>query len=551
MGVRRSAATARQRGEQHSGVRRQSEAPTPLSKARDVRTPRRLPKPKRCRASLATALHSACGLLAAAGLAGSPLEPRAAELPRLFPDYIGVTLPPNIAPLNFSIQERAAAYRVELRSSKGPPIAIASRDPAIRIPPRAWASLLRANPGQPFYWDISAQAASSGWTRFATVTNHIAREEIDGWLAYRLLKPIFNFYRHLGIYERNLESFDQEPILEKDKLDEGCLNCHTPFNRSPNTFAFNLRGYGGKSPMIMVISNQAVRVERTMGYLAWHPSGRLLAFSTSQLSLLFHTVGETCEVYDANSDLGIYNVDSNTVVFPPAIAAPDRHEIWPAWSPDGRYLYFSSATPHPIKQFGLVRYDLMRASFDLQTSQWGQPELMISSEETGLSVCQPKISPDGRWLLVTLCKNGHFPIYQPNSDLYVMDLATRKLRRLEINSAQADTWHSWSSNSRWVVFSSKRIDGLLARPHFSYVDEHGEFHKPFVLPQEDPTFYGFCLNTFNVPELMQGPVTVKERDLVRAIVEPRRVLTPQGPARPSSPDSPPGQNPSTYAPVRE
>ena len=119
--------------------------------------------------------------------------------------------------MNFRIQEPAASYRVELRSTKGPPIAISSPNPAIRIPPKAWASLLRANPGQPFYWDISARAASSGWTRFATVTNHIAREEIDGWLAYRLLKPIFNYYMHLGIYQRNLESFDQRLILEQDK----------------------------------------------------------------------------------------------------------------------------------------------------------------------------------------------------------------------------------------------------------------------------------------------------------------------------------------------
>jgi hypothetical protein len=492
-----------------------------------------------------------CWLLAAVCLAGGPLEPRAAELPRLFPDYIGVTLPPNIAPLNFRIQEPAASYRVELRSTKGPLIAISSPDPGIRIPPKAWASLLRANPGQPFYWDISAQAASSALTRFATVTNYIAREEIDGWLAYRLLRPIFNFYMHLGIYQRNLESFDQKPILENEKFEEECLNCHTPLNRSPNTFAFNIRGYRGKNPMIMVVSNQAARVEQTMGYMAWHPSGRLLAFSTSKLSLLFHTRGETCEVYDANSDLGIYRLDSNTVVFPPAIAAPDRNETWPAWSPDGRYLYFSSAFPQPIKRSPLIRYDLMRVSFDIRTGQWGQPELMISAAETGLSVLQPKISPDGRFLLVTLCKNGYFPIYRPDSDLYVMDLTTRKLRRLEINSDQADTWHSWSSNSRWVVFSSKRIDGLLARPHLTYVDERGEFHKPFVLPQEDPTFYGFCLDTFNVPELMRGPVTVKERDLVRAIVQPRTVLTPQRPGGPSSPGSQPGQDQSGYPHVRE
>jgi hypothetical protein len=487
----------------------------------------------------------------AAFLAGGVLEPRAAEAPRLFPDYVGVTLPPNIAPLNFKVQEPGSSYRVELRSAKGPSIAISSPNPTIRIPPKAWASLLRANRGEPFYWDISARAATSGWTRFATVTNQIAREEIDAWLAYRLLRPIFNFYVHLGIYQRDLESFDQKLILENDKFEHACLNCHTPLNQRPDTFAFNIRAYSGKSPMVLVVSNQVARVDKTMGYLAWHPSGRLLAFSANKLSLFLHTRGETRDLYDARSDLGIYRVDSNTVVFPPAIAAPDRNETWPAWSPDGRYLYFSSAVPRPLEEFRRIRYDLMRAGFDIETGQWGRPELMISAAETGLSACQPKISPDGRFLLVTLCENGNFPIYQSNSDLYVMDLATRKLRRLEINSDQADTWHSWSSNSRWVVFSSKRIDGLLARPYFSYVDEQGEFHKPFVLPQEDPSFYGFCLDTFNVPELMRGPVTVKERDLARAIVEPRKVLTPQGPPAPSSPGPQPGPDPSGHPPVRE
>ena len=60
-------------------------------------------------------------MMCAACLAGSKLELQAAELPRLFPDYVGVTVPPNIAPLNFSIQEPGASYRVELRSINGPP----------------------------------------------------------------------------------------------------------------------------------------------------------------------------------------------------------------------------------------------------------------------------------------------------------------------------------------------------------------------------------------------------------------------------------------------
>jgi hypothetical protein len=491
------------------------------------------------------------GWLARAALAAGPPTLPAAEPPRIFPDYVGVTLPPNVAPLNFSIQESASAYRVELRSANGPPIALSSRTPAIRIPRKAWAALLQANPGQPFYWDIAAQTAPSGWTRYLTVTNRIAREEIDGWLAYRRHRPIFNFYKQLGIYQRNLESFDQTRILGKQKFDEGCLNCHTPCNRSPETFAFNIRAHGGKHPMILVVSNQPTRVERTMGYLAWHPSGRRLAFSANKLSLFFHTRGETQDVYDANSDLGIYAVDSNAVVFPPPIAAPDRNETWPTWSPDGRHLYFSSAAPQPIQKYRQIRYDLMRVAFDIDTGQWGQPERVISGADLGLSVTQPKISPDGHLLLVTLSSYGHFPIHQPGSDLYAMDLASRELRRLEINSDQADTWHSWSGNSRWVVFSSKRIDGLLARPHFSYVDDRGRFHKPFLLPQEDPAFYGFCLDTFNVPEFMQGAVTVRENQLARTIVKPSRVLNPQGPARPGSTNAGPAGDPSGYQNIRE
>jgi hypothetical protein len=484
-------------------------------------------------------------------LAAGAMAPSAAELPRLFPDYVGVTIPPNIAPLNFQIQEPGDAYRVELRSAAGSPIVLTSRSPAIRIPPKAWRSLLRANAGQTLYWDISAQAKGSSWTRFATVTNQIAPEEIDSWLAYRLLKPIFNYYTHLGIYQRNLESFEQRPILEKDKYGDGCLNCHTPLNRNPDTFAFNIRAHAGKSPMIMVVSNEVTRVEQTMGYLAWHPDGRLLAFSANKFSLFFHTRGETQDVFDGKSDLGIYDLDANTVVRPKAIASPDRNETWPTWSPDGGYLYFSSAPVLPVEQFREVRYDVMRVSFNRQASQWGEPELMISAAETGQSICQPKVSPDGRFLVVTLCPYGNFPIHQPNSDLYVMDLGSRKLRRLEINSDRADTWHSWSSNSRWLVFSSKRIDGQFARPHFSYVDKSGEFHKPFVLPQEDPTFYGYCLNTFNVPELMSGPVTVKERDLVKAVVKPGRVLTPQGPTGPSSSATPRAPEEPGYRNIRE
>jgi Tol biopolymer transport system component len=225
--------------------------------------------------------------------------------------------------------------------------------------------------------------------------------------------------------------------------------------------------------------------------------------------------------------LGVFWVDSNVVVSPPPVALPKRNETWPAWSPDGRHLYYCATDPVPVERFREVRYDLMRVSFDLERNQWGEPEVMVSARETGLSATQPKVSPDGRFVLFCLSRYGNFPVYQPSSDLHLLDLKTRRQQRLDINSEQADSWHSWSSNSRWVVFSSKRLDGLFARPFFSYVDEQGRFHKPFVLPQADPTFYNACLNTFNVPEFVLGPVTVTQDALARAVVNPVKVLVPK------------------------
>lgn len=461
-----------------------------------------------------------------------PLHTSGAEnrSPQIFPDYNGVTLPPNIAPLNFRIEEPGDRYRIEIRSAKGQSIVISTRSHAIQIPQKAWEILLETNRPNPLYFEISVHEAKAGWVRFETITNHIAAEDIDNHLSYRLLKPLYNAFIHLGIYQRDLHTFDQRAVLRNQKFGGDCLNCHTFLNRDPNTFALNIRTANKLNPMLLVGSNQVARVDKTMGYLSWHPSGRLIAFSANKLSFFTHTQEETRDVFDAKSDLGIYRVDSNSVAFPPPIAMPNWNETWPGWSPDGRYLYYCRAAPAPIERYRQIRYDLVRASYDIQRDQWGEPEVLVSSETTGLSACQPKPSPDGRWVLFCQCKWGSFPVYQANSDLYLLDIQTRQFRRLEINSDQAESWHSWSGNSRWIVFSSKRLDGLFARPFFSYVDEQGRCYKPFLLPQQDPDFYDSCLNTFNVPELIQGPVTVTEDDLARGILKPRRALSPKTPA---------------------
>ena len=98
-----------------------------------------------------------------------------------------------------------------------------------------------------------------------------------------------------------------------------------------------------------------------------------------------------------------------------------------------------------------------------------------------------------------------------------MDLTTREYKKLDVNSEFSESWHSFSSNGRWIVFSSKRRGGLFTRSYISYVDPQGKAHKPFILPQKNPAFYDSVLDTYSVPELVTGPIEISKRELGRVI----------------------------------
>lgn len=447
---------------------------------------------------------------------------------RIDPDYSGITIPPNIAPLNFFIDEPGMRYFVQIGSANGEDIEVSSRDGRIVIPPKQWRRLLEANRGRDIYFHTYIQRRDGTWYKYKVMTNTIASEDIDNHLVYRLMNSIYNVWRNVGIYQRNLESFDESVVLHSSSFGAGCVNCHTLRRNNPADMLLNVRpgAHAGPKGGMLVVRNGAVAsVVNTKTqfnpipaiYLAWHPSGRIMAFSTNRIRQFFHSRGENRDVFDHYSNLAIYNLDTNTVTSNSRISTPDRMETYPQWSPDGKSLYFCSAPQRSIRNYRNVRYDLMRIGYDLETDTWTQTETVLAANELGLSITHPRISPDGRWLLFCACKYGNFSIYQPSSDLYMMDLQTGKYRRLDINSDKCESWHCWSSNGKWIVFSSKRRDGLLAKPYFSYVEDTGKARKPFLLPQADPKFYDSFVKTYNVPQFATGPVPVSQRQLAKAL----------------------------------
>lgn len=67
------------------------------------------------------------------------------------------------------------------------------------------------------------------------------------------------------------------------------------------------------------------------------------------------------------------------------------------------------------------------------------------------------------------------------------------------------------------MFASKRDDGLYGKPYFVHVSTDGKVSKPFLLPQESPSFYDSNLKSFNVPDLGSVPVSFSPRDVASAI----------------------------------
>jgi hypothetical protein len=105
----------------------------------------------------------------------------------------------------------------------------------------------------------------------------------------------------------------------------------------------------------------------------------------------------------------------------------------------------------------------------------------------------------------------------PDSDLYILDNQTREFRKAEnINSKRAESYHCWSSNGRWIVFSSKRQDGICTHLYFSYFDNNGKFSKPFLLPQTDPRYHQSRVVVYNIPEFVNGPVKISPQKLIKA-----------------------------------
>ncbi len=444
--------------------------------------------------------------------------------PVLDPDYTGITIPFNIAPLNFIVREKGTAYEVKITAGSETLYEIRSGSGIIRIPERAWKNTLAKHKGELLNMEVFVKEGKGKWLRYATVTDTISGDPIDKYLTYRILYPGYESWKEISIRQRDLESFRERPLIENSIADQNCINCHS-FNDRTGSFLVHIRGslggtlfYDGKT--LQKINLKTKEMKNGAVYPRWHPSGKFVAFSSNRIIQQFHSaLPKKVEVSDLESSLMLYNVGGNSISDIDLTGSGESMDTYPEWSPDGKWLYFCRAKKPGIPfEYNKVHYDLYRASFDSSRLEFGIPEMVYNASGAEKSVSFPRLSPDGRHLVFTLHNYGVFPVWHREADLYSLDLSTMNTTKMTLNSDFTESYHSWSSDSKWLVFSSKRLDGLTARLFIAHIDSGGNSGKPFILPQHDPRFYSRFIKTYNLPELSVTRIGINPGKFRKAMV---------------------------------
>ena len=463
-------------------------------------------------------------------------------LPAIYPDYCDVTVPCNIAPLNFMLPaDEYEACVARLTTSDGRQQTYGN-GVKVQIPESEWHTMLDASKGKSIKVEVWGQKADEPtvagrrekqWLSFTPFEIHVAEEPIDGYISYRLIEPTYVAWSYMEIAQRNLASFEESQIFNNevtciDREKGQCLNCHSYQNYKTDNMLFHVRLSNAGTIIVNdgKVSKVNLKRDYTISsgvYPSWHPTEKLIAFSTNATRQAFHTQNHNkIEVYDEASDLILYDVETDSV----SIVSNDSTllEVYPTWSPDGKYLYYCKTIPLPEEMrdkdirttFPKVQYNLYRRSFDVATHGFGEEELVYDAVSQDKSATLPRISPDGRYLMFAEGRYGCFHSRHEEADIVCIPLSgdsalvekSAALNFTPVNSVgYSESYPTWSSSGHWIMVASRRDDGNYSRVFFSYFN-NGKVSKAFMLPQEDPEHNTFLLKSYNRPEFMVEPVRI-------------------------------------------
>ncbi|MFZ5564235.1 MAG: TolB family protein [Thermodesulfobacteriota bacterium] len=325
---------------------------------------------------------------------------------------------------------------------------------------------------------------------------------------------------HVGSYDPPVTVLQGVPV---------CASCHA-FSADGRwiSMEYNLGNDGGAQFIAPVNDNVVVKKE---DFFSWSdfprsgvlpptrglfgrmsPSGRFAAASVNEIS--FATVMDDldfCQLFfPTYGVIGIYDRQTRKIRLLPGVDDYALVQANPVWSPDEKEIVFCRAKTrnevhkdlskvttiaekrsiHELNSLYPMRFDLYRVPFN--SGSGGEAVPLEGASDNGASNYFARYSPDGRWIVFT--KSPYGIMLQPDSELWIVPAAGGAARKMNCNRGNFNSWHSWSSNGRWLLFSSK-ANTPYTEVFLTHVDHNGNDTPPVVLSRfNEPGFAA------NVPE---------------------------------------------------
>ena len=300
-----------------------------------------------------------------------------------------------------------------------------------------------------------------------------------------------------------------------------CANCHS-FSSDGKTMGMDLDGLQGNRGMYILAPVAPEMAIRQQDLIQWSspegklkgnvrvgfmsqvsPDGQYVVTTVNPASMAATSQEPPSNYYVANFKdyrflqvfyptrgiLSWYSRQTGVLQPLPGADDPQYVQMGAVWAPGGEYLVFARAQatdPNPpgvpLAQFAndpnelQLKYDLYRVAF--HNGQGGTAEPIPGASRNGMSNTFPKVSPDGRWIVFVECRNGQ--LMRPDSQLYIVPAGGGRARRMRCNTPRMNSWHSFSPNSRWLVFSSKSRSPYT-QMYLTHIDPDGNDSPPILI----------------------------------------------------------------------
>ena len=439
-------------------------------------------------------------------------SPDTSDAPLLEPP-IGAVIPADLAPPLFKWPDTSdGPWRVEIRAQSDlEPLRLTAKQNPWEPSEMDWEAIKKIAPNQALTLRIRAMRGKDMHRSFST-TFTVSSIPLASQIIY-LDIPVPFAVAEKDVAKLQWRLLDPSAcasscvVLEKLPY---CANCHT-FSDNGQLFGLDIDYRGDKGGFILakIAPQIIVRQEHVISWNdldrnAQSPSRGLFARISPNGEHVLATVKERPFLVRINDpaysqlffpltgQIAAYSVANRTFHLLSGASEPDIIQTNPAWSHDEQTVAFARGKAaqnlwdtlgnkkvldapvgeniHSLNAKHRMQFDLWQIPFN--EGRGGMASAITGASGNGMSNYFPRYTPDGKWLVFCRAETGL--VSQPGSKLVLIPAKGGTAREMRCNRRELNSWHSFSSNGRWMIFSSKEEDGLLTRAYLTHIDEQGQ-----------------------------------------------------------------------------